>query len=199
MLLLVMGCDGSTPVEDNTGRLQVAFSGPQDFETLNVELYLKDSCLGVPIETLVLKPSDMVTLFENLQTGLDYCIEAEAQNSGGTIFYGGQGAVFVRPDVTNLLTVLLDQQLISYEGNAPPRINAVTLDDGRVLRARDLDPDSTSNMYVIAPNIDEPVTFAVQIIDLDADPVTVTWAVKDGPSETAEKVGELTHVETQVF
>ena len=68
VLFFLAGCEARNPAETDTGKLQVAFSGPTDFETLNVEIFASDSCRGEIVEARVLGVDDTVALFEKLKS-----------------------------------------------------------------------------------------------------------------------------------
>ncbi len=191
--LITIGCEKNDPSEPRTGDLQVAFAVPGDIAAVQVDLYLGDYRSGDPLESRVLEPDGLVTLFENLTADDDYYVTAEAWDAGDDmVVYSGVAAVSPKRDVTKMLTMLLHQSYLNIATyNDAPRILAVEM-DGPAVSAAEMNPNADPKVYVAAPKENESITLTVAAADQDADDLTFTWSVKDGPSPMDQDVGTVT-------
>ncbi|MCP4197749.1 MAG: hypothetical protein GY762_11430, partial [Proteobacteria bacterium] len=171
------------------GQLQLSFTSQDDVNEVYLQIFLGKDTNGPRVEERTLPAGEQVVLLEGLDTA-NYWVEIQAVDSGDTMLYYGEAGIDLIGDTVNMLTVLLNQAATDSTGNAPPKINAVSI-EGRAVPANHLDPTANPDLYVAAPEKDEPITFVVTATDWNVDPLTIIWAVKDSPEQSGTNVGTV--------
>jgi hypothetical protein len=171
------------------GSLQVAFTAPADVVQVTVALYEGNDASGSPIITQIIPQGQTGVLWTDLTPGY-YHVTAQAVDGEDEPIYQGQGNIAVEQEEMGLLYLVLIQMSSSVDGNGAPRIESVAV-AGHTVLARLLDSQAGSDLYVAASDEDQPITFTAGISDPDGDPVSLYWAVKDGPRITASDKGTI--------
>jgi hypothetical protein len=187
-----LGCEEAKESCDSDpslcGSLQVTIQTPSDTVAVVVKLYRGLDRRGTLVEENTLTApfgEDRQTMFHDLLAD-DYFVEAEGLDAEDTVLYMGAGAVTVEPEVTNDLTICTNSGVCrgGETPNAAPRIESVEAsaswlsegDAGMVF------PPTGGLQYFL---------FQATVTDLDEDPVTIVWTVKNGPKQSDLDVGVL--------
>jgi hypothetical protein len=174
--------DTSQPISSEVGMIQLALITPRGVDYIDVSAYRGKDTSGELVERVTLASGVYSVLFPKLSQAT-YFITAKAFDENGTLMYQGSGSAAVVSEVTNILTILLNQKIVENTSNRAPRIDS--------FKAFGRTTEGNGELYVLAPKKNEPVQFTVAVSDDNGDKTSIRWTVTDSPSPGGVDAGTI--------
>jgi hypothetical protein len=164
------------------GMIQLALITPIGADYIDVDIFRGKDASGERVDKVTLAAGVYSVLLPKLLQDT-YFITAKAYNGSGQLMYQGSGNASVVSEVTNILTILLNQSVVENNSNRAPRIES--------FEAFGRTTEGDGDLYVLAPKKNEPVQLTAAVSDDDGDKISVRWKVTDSPSPGGVDVGTI--------